>query len=498
MEKSGQTSGFQFTDLVLFVFPPAIVTFFFWMTSPREITIFQAGLAFILLCIPWVGYCRWKRELTSELPLYSIITLAYWVYYALPLFWASRDKTSFGMRIFTLTDELATKTMLLAVVGVLSIGLGMSLKLGRKWSPRRLPDIQTDTRGWSYIRFLLVVGALSNLDESLPYMFGEAGRQIVFILQKDIPLLAFALLFRSYLRGTASRTDRIFIVFYIGISFLTGLSSGWLGAFAIPMIICTIVYIAEKRKVPRFIIGCTVVYVLFFQASKVDVRERYWVKQESGTRIERIEFWLKQSLAKWENALDEPTDQAIRDLAYQSMSRLSLLEQSANVLDLTPTEVPYQDGRLYSYMAYTLIPRFMWADKPSVNEANRFYQVEYGLTNERNLSSVSIAVGVLTESYINFGWPGVVFIMLLLGILFDYIQETFLSKTSGLLFTGIGIILIPYFMVLEAQMAQYLGGMVQRILMIMLIMLPVIRNRIPKTQKSIADNNLEVSVSTVS
>jgi hypothetical protein len=496
MEKSVQTSGFQFTDLVLFVFPPAIVTFFFWITSARDITILQASLAFILLCIPWAGYCRWKRELGSELPLYSIIALAYWVYYALPLFWASRDKTSFGMRIFTLTDELATKTMLLAVVGVLAIGLGMSLKIGRKWSLTRFPDIQADTRGWSYIRVLLVVGVLSNLYDSLPYMFGEAGRQIILILQKDIPLLAFALLFRSYLSGTASRTDRIFIVFYIAISFLTGLSSGWLGAFAIPMIICTIVYIAEKRKVPRLMIGCIVVYVLFFQASKVDVRERYWVKQESSSRIERIEFWFKESLARWEYALDEPTDQAIRDLAYQSLSRLSLLEQSANVLDLTPREVPYQEGRLYAYMSYTLIPRFMWPDKPSVNEANRFYQVEYGLTTERNLSSVSIAVGVLTESYINFGWPGVVFIMFLLGILFDYIQKTFLSKASGLLFTGIGIILIPYFMVLEAQMAQYLGGMVQRVFMIMLIMVPVIR--FPKAQKSLARNNLEVNVSTVS
>jgi hypothetical protein len=55
-------------------------------------------------------------------------------------------------------------------------------------------------------------------------------------------------------------------------------------------------------------------------------------------------------------------------------------------------------------MFITLIPRFIWPDKPSVNDANQYYQVAYGLTTEENLDGVSIAVGVMTEGFINFGW----------------------------------------------------------------------------------------------
>jgi hypothetical protein len=109
-----------------------------------------------------------------------------------------------------------------------------------------------------------------------------------------------------------------------------------------------------------------------------------------------------------------------------------------------------------------------------VNDANRFYQVAYGITDERNLEGVSIAVGVLTESYINFGWLGGLLVMVPLGIFFDFFQHTFLSERSGYVFNAIGLALMPLFMSIESQMAQYLGGLVQAIVLIIIIFSPVL------------------------
>ena len=78
-------------------------------------------------------------------------------------------------------------------------------------------------------------------------------------------------------------------------------------------------------------------------------------------------------------------------------------------------------------MVVTWIPRFLWPDKPSVNEANQFYQVAYGLTAEEELAGVSIAVGYLAESFINFGWFGVVGVMFTIGVFFDFYQKTFVA-----------------------------------------------------------------------
>ncbi len=159
------------------------------------------------------------------------------------------------------------------------------------------------------------------------------------------------------------------------------------------------------------------------------------------------------------------------------MARVSLLNQTANVVEMTPSVVPYQYGHLYSYLGVTLIPRFVWPEKPSMNEANQFYQVAYGLTSEDNLASVSIGVGFLTEAYISFSWPGVIGIMFLLGVFFDFYQNLFFDRSSGILLGGIGVILLPLMLGIEAQMAVYLGGVIQQVLLMFVVFLPALRIR---------------------
>src|SRR4029077_9028656 len=110
----------------------------------------------------------------------------------------------------------------------------------------------------------------------------------------------------------------------------------------------------------------------------------------------------------------------------------------------------------------TLVPRFLWPDKPSVNDANRFYQTAYGLTAERQLGSVSIAVGVLGEAFINFGWPGVIGMMTAIGLLLGVFERTFGSGQSSVLFLAIGLALLQSLLAVESQLSQYVGGLIQQ------------------------------------
>jgi hypothetical protein len=236
----------------------------------------------------------------------------------------------------------------------------------------------------------------------------------------------------------------------------------------------------ELRRVPRGALAFVVLFTLFFQVGKDDFRKTYWQdggigQQEQVDRVQRVAFWVQNSFDKWNEALSDSSGEAFRRAINPSVSRVSLLNQSANVVELTPSAVPYQYGWLYSYMAITWIPRFVWPDKPSVSEANQYYQVAYGLSTEDDLGRVSISVGLLTEGFINFGWPGVVGIMFLAGIFFDFYQRTFLAKTSGALMTGIGVILLPQFLAVESQVAQYVGGIMQQVVVTLIVMLPIIQ-----------------------
>jgi predicted small integral membrane protein len=293
-----------------------------------------------------------------------------------------------------------------------------------------------------------------------------------------LPATVFVFFFRKYLRGEAPRIDRVLVFAFLASRVLIGLSSGWLGTVVWPGVICILVYIAEGRPIPvktaALVLGC----VLFLQVGKEAFRGVYWGGATEGTTSERVQFWIEQSASKWAGAIHGDDSAASGNLASQTLSRLSLLTAAAHVLDWTPDTVPYQYGHTYSYLFVTLVPRFLWPEKPSMSEANQFYQVQYGLTTENNLASVSIAVGFLTEGYINFGWFGVAGVAYFVGLVLGIFQRTFLRGESGLLLGSIGLALIPGFLTIESQLAQYFSGVVQQVVLTLLILLPVIRRRV--------------------
>ena len=210
--------------------------------------------------------------------------------------------------------------------------------------------------------------------------WGEGGRQFISNFENMVPTVIFAIFLRYYLRRKISDLDKVLMLGYVFLALVVGISSGWLGSFVGLGIVCVIVYTYERRKLPLTAALIVLPIILFFQPGKQAFRERYWRGDSAGGYSERIAFWVESSWNIWANAITDQTGHRSMRLADATLSRLSLLQQTANVMEFTPDRVPYQYGRSYSYIGVTFIPRFLWPDKPSVNEANRWYQVSYGLT----------------------------------------------------------------------------------------------------------------------
>jgi hypothetical protein len=466
---------------------PVIGTSFLWFTKANDVSLTQLSIALALLIIPSASYNHWRRTEGERIPLFAILSFMYWLYYAVGLFWVEPTialRTSAVAR--PLSESALTNAVEMALIGVCFLWLGFQSRIGGHLVLRTRPRFKSTATSLNYIRLILVGGSILGFYQGATYAFGEGGRQMITILITTVPLLAFVLLLRNFLRGESTSVDKALIVGFVGLRFLSGMSSGWLGAFVSLMIVLGVVYLAERRRLPRTALLLVVAFTLFFQVGKQDFRKAYWQPGEQSDRIERIGFWVNTSMSQWSDALAHPDSETIRSVLNPSLARVSLLTQTANVIELTPSEVPYQYGSLYSYMLITFIPRFVWPDKPSVNEANQFYQVAYGLTDEDELEHVSIAVGVLTEAYINFGWFGVVGIMFLGGIFFDIYQRTFLSSEAGVFMNAMGIVLIPQLLGVELQLSQYLGGVFQQILFTMIVMLPIINLRRSKTTLQLA------------
>jgi hypothetical protein len=458
--------------------PPVFVNLTLYALGPNEILWIQWVLALVLLQIPWLAYLNWKRRADEQLPVFAVISFMYWIYYALSLFWGARTVSGVNGPFERLvSEESLTWSLVLAVLGVSAIWLGINTRLGKRLVPTALPELKPGLSSLHYLRLVLVVSTLLSLWEGFPYIAGAGGRQALTIVVSTVPVLAFAILFRNVLVGAAEPVDRLFVLGFLALRLLVGLSSGWLGSFAGLIVVCAAIYLAEKRRIPRFALIMVILFTLFFQVGKQEFRQVYWYGDTETSKIDRVRFWSDASLGKWHEAASDATGEGLAEAINLSLSRVSLLTQTANVVELTPSVVPYQGGQMYSYLLVTWIPRVLWPAKPSMSEANRFYQVTYGLSTQEGLETVAIGVGVMTEAYVSFGWLGVIGIMFLMGIFYDAFQTIFFSARSGLLMTGTGIALLPQMIGVESQMAAYVGGVVQQIVFTLIIFIPVIRWR---------------------
>jgi hypothetical protein len=450
---------------------PLIITAALWATSLYDATLPQVIAAFILCWIPWAAYKKWVTGAREKIPLFVLIGVMYWLAYAVPLFWTKHQIDQIT-GIHQLSENAITQSLYLVVFGVAALGIGMAAGGRLRFMESFKVDIHGSPARWHYLRFTLLATTLLKIAVPID-MLGGGSRQFLAIIETIVPSVVFVILLRYYLRGRAIPVDKILLAGYAGIALVAGISSGWLGSFVGVAIMGTAVYVFERRKFPLFAIMIIIPIVLFLQPGKVKFRQEYWRTGASESYVERLNFWIDTSWSAWREALSNSDEEKARNLGNQTLGRLSLLQQTANVMESTPERVPYQNGRLYSYMLVTFVPRFFWPDKPSVNDSNRWYQVAYRLTMPNELNGVSIAVGYLTESYINFGWFGPPVVMFCLGILLGLFDKIFLRPRSGLLLNSIGVALLPQLLLVEAQLAQYIAGFGQQVAVALITLAPM-------------------------
>jgi len=98
----------------------------------------------------------------------------------------------------------------------------------------------------------------------------------------------------------------------------------------------------------------------------------------------------------------------------------------AVILSKTPEEVPFQGGWTIGYAFLSFVPRLVWPDKPMVT-TGRWVTDNYTLAAGLETATGSTWIG---ELYFNFGWLGIGFGMIFVGIIFRTMHE-FLFRLGG-------------------------------------------------------------------
>ena len=483
----------QQLDPVLVLLPPAAVIAVMWAAGTNSITLTAVACAYATLQWAWGSYLLWHKERRGGLPVFAMIAMIYWIFFALPLFWGER--VILVGHYVPLGEDYMTQGVLMAFVGVGCLWAGMQMPLDVT-SARNFPDIdQRASSSWAYLRVVLVITSAMGMYEPLILALGSGGRNVMIVLTTTVPSVAFLLLLQRCWTGAASPIDKPLLIVVAGARVVGFLASGWLGPTVGLGLTIVGLYIVVRRSIPWTPILVTVVVLLFLQVGKQEYRGKFWGADADTTIgiVDRAKFWLNTSLSLWSDALLSTNggEASSSELAYRTASRASLLGQVAHVLELTPSQVPFQGGQTYTYLAITLIPRFIWPDKPSISQANQFYQVAYGLTDEKDLGKVSIAVGSMAEGYINFGWLGVAFVMFGIGAILRMYESLCTASHSNVLVMAICVSLLPGFFSIESQLGVYLGGLLQNIILAFVIYLPITRKQ---SRVAFSSNGFEASM----
>ena len=217
----------------------------------------------------------------------------YWLAYAVPLFW-TKHQINLIMGMHQLSENAITQSLYLVVFGVAALGIGMAAAGRLRFMESFRLDIHRSPARWHYLRFVLLASALLRIAVPIN-MLGGGGRQFLAIIETIVPSVAFVILLRYYLRGTAIPVDKILLAGYAGIALVAGISSGWLGSFVGVAIMAAAVYVYERRKLPLIAIMIGIPIVLFLQPGKEKFRQQYWRAGASESYVERFNFWMDSS-----------------------------------------------------------------------------------------------------------------------------------------------------------------------------------------------------------
>jgi hypothetical protein len=229
--------------------------------------------------------------------------------------------------------------------------------------------------------------------------------------------------------------------------------------------IATLGYMSAGNKLPLIPLLAVFVILAVLHNGKTAMRDIYWT-EDGRARPALGEVpafylqWLEQGLRP------PPEEQEARQLSAGTrlLDRASLMHMLTMVVHYTPERQPYLGGETYGYVLPQLIPRFFWADKPRSHVATYRLAVYYGLQSEDATANTTIAFGMPTEAYANFGLLG----MAGLGVFFGFCLKKLqvLSARSPMFsLAGITMILLTAWSLnAEFTMAVWISSLYQALI----------------------------------
>jgi len=181
---------------------------------------------------------------------------------------------------------------------------------------------------------------------------------------------------------------------------------------------------------------------------------------------------------RYSNKTGIQSDSTIIDSIVGSGNGLDII-RTAGIMSRVPNQVDYFYGESYLRAGAILIPRALWHNKPEIG-LGPFVKSE--IFGDRAVSKNGWPSGIIGESYLNFGYPGIIVIMFLYGFFFRVIYNSFKPELGKSFLVTIVYAFIAWKMFFSLPSLNFAHGISQVLVVLLplsIFLLLIKRKKIP-------------------
>lgn len=161
------------------------------------------------------------------------------------------------------------------------------------------------------------------------------------------------------------------------------------------------------------------------------------------------------------------------DAAYTLLIRLAYVDIFGAVIGVQESSPEPESYRQWSEaLGHVFQPRFLFPEKPQLSDSDVYMRLARGDPTEHARLGTSISVGYIGENFADFGFPGMLFGIVVLGVLLGLVTRFFMSSHLPLMVRE-GIVMGFIFSMardgVEVSLPKVLGGMFMFFLVFALI-----------------------------
>ena len=223
----------------------------------------------------------------------------------------------------------------------------------------------------------------------------------------------------------------IFATLYIFTEICWHLFSGKRMGLLMALVCIILTYIYVRKKVPIIPVLCFTL-VLFIGSPLI-------VYYRSAVRHIYTQGDKTTTITATKEAFKEIVNSDMKEYLHVVLDRLNDGQFTAGCLKSVPEQIPFLQDKTYKMILWIPVPRVLYHQRPKF--LLNYFNIIQGIP-----TGVTVApVTTVGEAYINFGWPGIPFVFLILGIIykaFEYVFGLMLSPSQA------AILLFFYVMVI--------------------------------------------------